>query len=181
MLVHAAGNDAKNVDTEDNFPNPAYINGKGRAGNVITVGASGDPKNGGLTASFSNYGQKEVDVFSPGVKIYSTLPGGNTYGNLQGTSMACPLVAGIAALTLEYFPTLSAKQLKYVIEKSARQPEYKVTKPGSDEMVNLSDVCKSGGIVNAYEALKLAATLKGERKTQKEVLPKPKLIKTKKG
>jgi subtilisin family serine protease len=181
LLVHAAGNDAKNVDNEDNFPSPVYINGKGRANNVITVGASGDTKNGGLTASFSNYGKKEVDVFSPGVRIYATLPGGNTYGNLQGTSMACPLVAGIAALTLEYFPTLSAKQLKYVIEKSAQQPDYKVSKPGSDEMVNLSDISKTGGIVNAYETLKLASTLKGERKIQKEILPKPKMVKPKKG
>ncbi|GAB2820270.1 S8 family peptidase [Ferruginibacter profundus] len=181
LLVHAAGNDAKDVDTEDNFPSPLYINGKGRAGNVITVGASGDPKNGGLTASFSNYGKKEVDVFSPGVKIYATLPGGNTYGNLQGTSMACPLVAGIAALTLEYFPNLSAKQLKYVIENSTQKPDFKVSKPGTDEMVNLSDISKSGGIVNAYAALKLAATLKGERKITKEVLPKPKLVKSKKG
>ncbi len=181
LLVHAAGNDSKNVDTEDNFPSPAYISGKGRASNVITVGASGDPKNGGLTASFSNYGKNEVDVFSPGVKIYSTIPGGNTYGNLNGTSMACPLVAGIAALTLEYFPSLTAKQLKYVIEKSAQMPPYKVTKPGTDEMVNLSDISKTGGIVNAYEALKLAATLKGENKQTKPALPKPKLVKPKKG
>ncbi|MGG9964543.1 S8 family peptidase [Ferruginibacter sp. SUN106] len=181
LLVHAAGNDAKDVDTEDNFPSPVYINGKGRAGNVVTVGASGDPKNGGLTASFSNYGKKEVDVFSPGVKIYATLPGGNTYGNLQGTSMACPLVAGIAALTLEYFPNLSAKQLKYVLENSTQKPDFKVSKPGTEDMVNLSDISKSGGIVNAYAALKLASTLKGERKIQKEVLPKPKLVKTKKG
>jgi subtilisin family serine protease len=180
LLVHAAGNDAKNVDNEDNFPSPVYINGK-RASNVITVGASGDPKNGGLTASFSNYGKKEVDVFSPGVKIYSTLPGGNNYGNLSGTSMACPLVAGIAALALEYFPTLSAKQLKWVIEKSAQQPPYKALKPGSDEMVNLNEISKTGGIVNAYEVLKLAATLKGDTKTKKEVLPKPKMIKNKKG
>jgi subtilisin family serine protease len=181
LLVHAAGNDAKNVDTEDNFPSPVYLNGKGRANNVITVGASGDPKNGGLTASFSNYGKKEVDVFAPGVRIYSTLPGGNTYGNLQGTSMACPLVAGVAALTLQYYPTLSAKQLKYVIEKSATVPDYKVKQPGTDDMVNLADISKTGGLVNAYEALKLAATLKGERKPVKEILPKPKMIKTKKG
>jgi cell wall-associated protease len=181
LLVHAAGNDAKNVDNEDNFPSPVYVNGKGRASNVITVGASGDPKNGGLTASFSNYGKKEVDVFAPGVRIYSTLPGGNTYGNLQGTSMACPLVAGIAALTLEYYPTLSVKQLKYVIEKSATVPDYKVKQPGTDDMVNLSEISKTGGLVNAYEALKLAATLKGERKAVKEVLPKPKMVKNKKG
>jgi subtilisin family serine protease len=95
--------------------------------------------------------------------------------------MACPLVAGIAALTLEYFPTLSAKQLKYVIERSAQKPQYKAIKPGTDETVDLGDICKTGGIVNAYEALKLAATLKGELKTEKEILPKPKLIKNKKG
>ena len=181
LLVHAAGNDAKNVDTADNFPNPVYIDGKGRAGNVITVGASGDPKAGGLTASFSNYGKKEVDVFSPGVKIYSTLPGGNVYGNLQGTSMACPLVAGIAALTLEYFPKLTAKDLKYIIEKSAQLPDFKVKKPGTDDKVNLIEISKTGGIVNAYEAVKLASTYKGHDKPVKEVLPKSKLVKKKKG
>ncbi|HMC98680.1 MAG TPA: S8 family serine peptidase, partial [Ferruginibacter sp.] len=123
LLIHAAGNDSKDVDTADNFPNPVFIDGKGRADNVITVGAStGDASKGGLTAAFSNFGKKEVDVFSPGQQIYSTLPGGDKYGNLSGTSMACPLVAGIAALTLEYFPNLSARQLKYVIEKSAVAP-----------------------------------------------------------
>ena len=95
--------------------------------------------------------------------------------------MACPLVAGIAALTLEYFPNLSAKQLKYVIEKSARVPEIKVRQPGSEDMVNLGDISKTGGIVNAFEALKLASTLKGERIPVKETLPKPKLVKNKKG
>jgi subtilisin family serine protease len=178
LLVHAAGNDAKNIDTADNFPNPIYVSG-GRASNVITVGASAEPTSGSYTASFSNYGKKEVDVFSPGVKIYSTLPGGNNYGNLSGTSMACPLVAGIAALTLEYFPTLSAKQLKYVIEKSAIAVKEKVNKPGTDEKVPLSELSKTGGIVNAYEAVKLAATLTGEN--NKEELPKPRLIKNKRG
>lgn len=180
LLVLAAGNSSKNIDSTDNFPNPVYKDGKGRTNNIITVGASGDPKSGGLAAYFSNYGKKGVDVFSPGLAIYSTLPGSN-YGNQQGTSMACPLVAGIAALTLEYFPTLSAKQLKYVIEKSAQKPEYKVTKPGTDETVDLSDLCRTGGIVNAYEALKLAATLKGEVKNPKEQLPRPKMVKIKKG
>ena len=178
LLVHAAGNDAKNVDTADNFPNPNYVLG-GRASNVITVGASAEPKSGSYTASFSNYGKKEVDVFAPGLKIYSTLPGGNNYGNLSGTSMACPLVAGIAALTLEYFPTLSAKQLKYVIEKSAQSPGVKVKKPGTDDMVDMSTLSKTGGIVNAYEAVKLAATLTGESKN--EPLPKSKVKRSKRG
>ncbi|MBK6634958.1 MAG: S8 family serine peptidase [Chitinophagaceae bacterium] len=177
LLVHAAGNDAKDVDYADNFPNPNYVNG-GRAGNLITVGASAEPKSGSYTASFSNYGKKEVDVFAPGAKIYSTLPGGNNYGNLSGTSMAGPVVAGIAALTLQYYPNLTAKQLKYVIEKSALQPKEKVNKPGTDEKVQLGEISKTGGIVNAYEAVKLASTLTGENK---ETLPKPKMSKSKRG
>ncbi|MFZ1371718.1 MAG: S8 family serine peptidase [Ferruginibacter sp.] len=177
LLVHAAGNDAKDVDYADNFPNPNYVNG-GRAGNLITVGASAEPKSGSYTASFSNYGKKEVDVFAPGAKIYSTLPGGNNYGNLSGTSMAGPVVAGIAALTLQYYPNLTAKQLKYVIEKSAMQPKEKVNKPGTDEKVQLGEISKTGGIVNAYEAVKLASTLTGENK---EILPKPKMKKSKRG
>jgi cell wall-associated protease len=181
LLVKAAGNDAKNIDNGDNYPSTLFLDGKTRASNVITVGASGDPKTGGLTANFSNYGKKEVDVFSPGVRIYATLPGGDTYGNLQGTSMACPLVAGIAALTLEYFPNLTAKQLKSIIEKSAQAPAIKVKKPGTDDLVNLVDISKTGGIVNAYEAVKLASTIKGDKKIQQDVLPKPKMIKNKKG
>ena len=117
LLVHAAGNDAKNIDTTFNFPSSVFKADGKRAGNWITVGASGDPRAGGITASFSNYGKSEVDVFAPGVRIYSTLPGDNSYGNLQGTSMASPVVAGIAAFLLEYYPNLSAQQVKMVIEK----------------------------------------------------------------
>jgi subtilisin family serine protease len=160
LLVHAAGNDAKNVDTTYNFPNPYFIDGKGRANNIITVGASGDMKNGGLTASFSNYGVKEVDVFAPGVNINSTIPGGTTYGNASGTSMACPVVAGIAALLLEYYPKLTAVQLKEAIEKSAVAPKDKVKNPETKELVDMSTLSKTGGIANAYEAVKYAATLK---------------------
>jgi len=176
LLVHAAGNDAKNVDSSDNFPSPIYLDNGQRATNWITVGASGDPKNGGLTASFSNYGKKEVDVFAPGVQIYSTIPGGtNLYGHASGTSMACPVVAGVAAFLLEFYPKLSAVQLKYIIEKSAVAPDMDVSIPGSVTKpvvsgqdnyikVKLSELCKSGGIINAYEAIKLAATIKGDRK-----------------
>ncbi len=163
LLVHAAGNDGKNIDTTYNFPSPVFQADGNRAPNWITVGASGDPKAGGLTASFSNYGQKEVDVFAPGVRIYSTVPGGNQYQNLQGTSMASPVVAGIAALILEYFPNLSPEQVKMVIEKSAQKPLENVRNPDTGDMVSLSDISKTGGLVNAYEAIKLAATLKGER------------------
>jgi cell wall-associated protease len=181
LLVHAAGNDAKDVDSTDNFPCPTYFDGKARAYNWITVGASGDPKNGGVTANFSNYGKKEVDVFAPGVQIYATLPGGNIYGKLSGTSMACPVVAGTAALLLEYFPALSAKQLKYVIEKSAVAPGMEVNVPGTTDKTKLSELSKTGGLLNAYEAVKLASTLKGDRFKTKEILPNAKLNRPKKG
>jgi cell wall-associated protease len=163
LLVHAAGNDAKDVDSSENFPNPVFQDGSGVAKNFITVGASGDPTNGGFTASFSNYGKKSVDVFAPGVNIYSTLPGGNKYGAMSGTSMATPVVAGVAALILEYFPDLSAEQVKYVIEQSAEPITEKVKLPGTTDSVNLADISVTGGEVNAYNAVKLASTLKGER------------------
>ena len=181
LLVHAAGNDSKNIDSADNFPNAVYSNKKGKATNWITVGASGDPKNGGVTAKFSNYGKKEVDVFAPGVQIYSTIPGGNTYGNASGTSMACPVVAGTAAFILGYYPALTAKQLKYVIEKSVRPVTEDVNIPGTEEKISLSELSTTGGLLDAYSAIKLAATIKGERKVTKEVLPKPKMTKLKKG
>jgi cell wall-associated protease len=163
LLVHAAGNDAKNIDSTENFPNPVFLDGSGVAKNFITVGASGDATNGGFTASFSNYGKKSVDVFAPGVNIYSTLPGGNKYGAMSGTSMATPVVAGVAALILEYFPDLSAEQVKYVIDKSTEPVTEKVKLPGTTDSVNLADISVTGGEVNAYNAVKLASTLKGER------------------
>lgn len=164
LLVHAAGNDAKNLDSSFNFPSPTFESDNKRATNWITVGASGDPKSGGLTAGFSNYGKKEVDVFAPGVKIYSTVPGGNTYQNLQGTSMASPVVAGLAAFILEYYPSLSPAQVKMVIEKSSQKPTGQVKNPETGDMVDLSDLSISGGVINAFEAIKLASTIKGERK-----------------
>ncbi|MBC8035274.1 MAG: S8 family peptidase [Chitinophagaceae bacterium] len=178
LLVHAAGNDAKNIDSAENFPNPVMLSDKKRASNWITVGASSDPLSepgyGSLTASFSNYGKTEVDVFSPGTKIYSTLPGGNKYGNLQGTSMASPVVAGLAALIFSYYPNLTPQQVKFAIEKSAVIPPLSVKVPGSAFNSQLTDISKTGGIINAYEAIKLAGSMKGEKP------PKPILKKGKK-
>ncbi len=164
LLVEAAGNDNANLDSVSNFPNPVFKDTKATASNWITVGASSDPlaEPGfkSYTASFSNYGKNEVDVFAPGTKIYSTLPGGDKYGNLAGTSMAAPIVTGIAALILEYYPNLTPQEVKYCIVKSAEAPAEKVKKPGTDdELVNLSDISISGGIVNAYDAIKLASTI----------------------
>lgn len=171
LLVHAAGNDGANNDEVENFPKDTYNDGK-EADNLITVGAMGNGRSGSKVAGFSNYGKKEVDVFAPGVQIYSTLPGGNKYGNASGTSMASPVVAGVAALILSYYPDLSARQLKMIIEKTATPiTNEQVNKPGSpnNEMVNFSDLSVSGGMVNVYEALKLAAKTKGENAKKNRV------------
>lgn len=183
LLVHAAGNDARNIDTTDNFPNAVMKTDGKKASNWITVGASGDPKAGGITANFSNYGKDQVDVFAPGVKIYSTIPGGNTYGNAQGTSMASPVVAGTAAFLLQYFPYLTPQQVKYCIEKSAQVPDSKVKTPGSGDVVSLTDISKTGGLINAYEAAKIASTLEPGAKpivNSKKRTPRP-TLKNKKG
>ena len=167
LLVHAAGNDAKNIDTEDNFPSRNFENDTLKVfTNWINVGASG-ATDSDLAASFSNFGKREVNVFAPGVKIYSSIPGGNTYGEKDGTSMASPVVAGLAALILSYYPDLSAEQVKQIIERSSMKPSaISFTKPGKeDEKTSLEQLSITGGIVNAMEAIKLASTVVGERKS----------------
>jgi subtilisin family serine protease len=175
LLVHAAGNDSKNIDTEDNFPSRNFEYDTLKVfSNWINVGASGATETD-LAASFSNYGKREVNVFAPGVKIYSSIPGGNTYGDKDGTSMASPVVAGLAALILSYYPDLSAEQVKNIIEQSAMKPStISFTKPGTeDEQISLDQLSRTGGIVNAMDALKLASTTKGERKAEEVSTNKP--------
>lgn len=165
LLVHAAGNDGKNIDFEENYPSRNFANDTSKYfSNWITVGASG-MKTEDLAAGFSNYGKREVDVFAPGVEIYSTLPGLNQYGNQDGTSMASPVVSGLAALILSYYPELSAKQVKNILKESAQKfTDTEVNKPGSEnEKVKFSELSSSGGIVNAFNALKIAQSYKGER------------------
>ncbi len=183
LLVHAAGNSSKNLDENDNFPSPYFDNDtSSRATNWITVGASGDPTNGGVTANFSNYGKNGVDVFAPGVQIYSTMPGGDAYGKLNGTSMASPVVAGVAALLFSYFPNLTAVQIKEAIENSVTPLKEQVTIPGTQEKVLMSDISRKGGLVDVYAAVNYAIKLSGEnKKAEKTPLPKSKMKGSKKG
>jgi subtilisin family serine protease len=158
LLVHAAGNDGANIDTAWNFPTPVFEGGEYKAPNWITVGASGAEKSK-LVASFSNYGKEEVDVFAPGVNIYSSIPGGNTYANFSGTSMASPVVAGLAAMILQYYPKFTPEQVKMIIEQSAVPFTASVTNPGTEGDDKLSNLSKTGGVVNAYEAMVMAEQL----------------------
>lgn len=154
LIVHAAGNDSKNLDVENNFPT-RKLQKKGEVLNWIEVGASA-AGNDEFVGSFSNYGKKSVDLFAPGVEIYSTTPD-NTYEDLQGTSMACPATAGVAAILMSYFPELTATDVKQLLMQSTRKFDgLKVTQPGADTQVPFKDLSISGGLVNAYEASKLA-------------------------
>ncbi|WP_129714550.1 S8 family peptidase [Pedobacter sp. SYP-B3415] len=130
------------------------------ASNWIEVGASAYADNEDLKASFSNYGKYSVDVFAPGFMINSTVPG-SKYEEFDGTSMASPVVAGLSALILSYYPKLTPAQVREILMKSVVKVNHKVKyKNERDETVRVpfADICVSGGVVNAYQALKLAAT-----------------------
>ncbi len=155
LLIHAAGNDGANIDEADNFPSKDYLNGK-RASNWIEVGASSWGGQDNFVGDFSNYGQDQVDIFAPGVSMYSTVPE-QQYEDLQGTSMAAPVVTGVAALLMSYFPDLDATEIKEIILKSALRYDQSVNKPGTrSEEVAFAKLSQTGGIVNAYEAVKMA-------------------------
>jgi subtilisin family serine protease len=156
LLVHAAGNDSKNIDIEDNFPTKRYLNGK-LAKNWIEVGALDWGNEGRILADFTNYGKKSIDIFAPGVDIYSAVPD-YKYKDNSGTSMAAPVVAGVAALVLSYYPNLSAVQLREILIKSSRKfPKEMVNKPGAGgTKVPLEEISINSGFINAYDALIMA-------------------------
>jgi subtilisin family serine protease len=169
LFVHAAGNDAKDIDVEPNFPNDSDDKKIEFASNVITVGALNYEYGEKVIADFSNYGKLNVDVYSPGVQIYATTPN-NEYKFEQGTSMASPNVAGVAALIRSYFPNLSAKEVKTILMNSGTSiPENVVVGGNPDDKRAFDSLSKSGKIVNAYNAFKLAEKMsaqKGAKKTK---------------
>jgi cell wall-associated protease len=158
LLVHGSGNDGKDITQDVFYPNPVFLDGT-KATNYLTIGASGDLSNGGYAASFSNYSSKWVDIFAPGVAIYSTAAD-NRYVSADGTSLACPVVTGVAALLKSYFPELTPEQLIQIITSSGVSISDDVTLPGDDKkMVKFSSLSSSGKIINAYQAVKLALTM----------------------
>lgn len=159
LLVHAAGNDHEDIDVEDNFPNDSKDKLTEISDNVLTVGAMTRHFDENLVATFSNYGKKNVDVFAPGLEIYSTFPK-NEYESIQGTSMAAPQVAGVAALIRSYYPNLTASQVKHIIMDSGidfnRQVKLPAGRGSKPAMVDFNKLSVSGKILNAYNAVVLA-------------------------
>lgn len=157
LLIHAAGNDAEDIDVTPNFPCKKFQD-KGEATNFMDIGALSWKPDDKIVAPFSNYGKKTVDLFSPGVDIYSTTPK-NSYKDASGTSMASPVTCGVAAVLKSYYPTLSPEQIKKILIKSSLKTYKgkKVIKPGTkDEEVKFEKLGKNAGVVNLYEAVKMA-------------------------
>lgn len=164
LLVHAAGNDAKDKDVEDSYP-MRYLDNGSEASNWIEVGASSYKKGKKIIASFSNYGRTKVDFFAPGVDINSTVPD-QKYEDASGTSMACPSVAGVAAIIRSYFPELTAAEVRDVLMKTVVTYKGSVLLPGGQVVetkkgakvkkvkVKVSDLCITGGFVNCNNAVK---------------------------
>ncbi len=157
LIVNAAGNDAVDLDAGKGiYPNDQLNNMEEFADNFITVGALNETYGGELVASFSNYGTSNVDVFAPGVRIYSTVPE-NKYEFLQGTSMAAPEVSGVAAMLRSYYPQFSAAQIKQILMQSGVTTNTVVVVGGDPETTKkFSELSKSGKMVNMYNAFKMA-------------------------
>jgi subtilisin family serine protease len=162
LVVHAAGNDGEDNDLWPHYPVADYESG-GRARNVITVGWSRSKFDERLAHPFSDYGAHTVDVFAPGSDIFSAVPG-DKYEYKSGSSMSAPMVTGVAALLLSYFPRLTALQVKEIIMSSSFKPITAVNKPGTKQKVSFRSLSVSGGIVNAHNAV--LAALRLERHQQ---------------
>ena len=143
LMIHAAGNDAKDVDVQPNFPTSRYNFQEEPFMNLLTIGASTRMTGDAMVAEFSNYGAETVDVFAPGLEIYNTVPQ-SAYMNLQGTSMAAPMVAGAAAMLKSYFPSLSMWEIKTILLETA------TVYTGFD----FPSKSVTGGIVNLKAAVK---------------------------
>jgi subtilisin family serine protease len=129
LLVAAAGNNNRNIDSRPSYP-ASYST-------VVAVAAtdSNDKK-----ASYSNYGFK-IEVAAPGSNILSTLPG-NSYGSLSGTSMACPHAAGLAGLIWSYDMSMTNQDVRNRLHQ------------GVDDLgTPLRDQYFGYGRINAYKAL----------------------------
>ncbi len=159
LIVNAAGNDGVDLDITTSYPNDQNGTGAEMSDNFITIGALNYKYGKEMVATFSNYGATSVDLFSPGVKIWSTTPL-DTYEYLQGTSMASPNVAGVAAMIRSYYPKLSAKQVKQVLMDSGLHTSTPVIVGGEESNIQPFDaISKSGNTANLYNALIMASKM----------------------
>ncbi len=171
LFVVSSGNEAADIETKRNFPPKFYTeNGEMKYfSNMIVVGANTwmkkwskekDPDNLAsgydLAAPFSNFSDRVVDLYAPGMEIYSTVPGGK-YERMSGTSMASPEVTGCAAILKGFFPNISASEIKTVLMSSSRKYDgLKVKVRNKESRMLFSSLSKTGGVIDVFNAYKLA-------------------------
>ena len=165
LVVHPSGNDSMNIDEDFYYPNDFdYYTQQDLVSNFINVGSISERKGEKVVSDFSNYGKKQVDIFAPGEDILVARPN-NQYEKDSGTSIAGPMVSGTAALIRLYYPNLTAQEIKTCILESGIPVLHKVIKPGTrDEMVSFSELCKSGKILNTYNAMEMAKQMSKKKK-----------------
>lgn len=164
LIVHGSGNDGIDIDKKTYFPNDFnYCKKEVEINNFINVGSISKRIDSTMVSNFSNYGKENVDIFAPGEDIYVAFSN-NKYGFDSGTSIACPMVSGTAALVWLNYPNLTVQELKKCILDSGIYIDKKVLKPKSKgEMVSLTDLCKTGRILNTKNALLMAKQISNKK------------------
>jgi serine protease len=133
VFAAAAGNETFDIDSSACVEAPGGLN----VNNIVAVAATDSSD---AIAYFSNYGSSKCDLGAPGVSIYSTVLG-SAYESMSGTSMACPHVAGVLALTLAANPGLSTAGLIDQVLANV------------DPISSMDGVTNTGGRLNAYRAV----------------------------
>jgi subtilisin family serine protease len=169
LMVHGAGNDGQNIDRKPNYPTDVYGSAKSDSSAALwlEIGATNWKPNEEFVAKFSNYGAQTVDLFAPGVDIYSTMPN-NKYEYQEGTSMASPVVAGAAALVMAYYPELSPHQVRnLILQTSVKYPTQQVIKPSDQnaevDRIPFSKLSSSDGLINVYEVIQAAEKVSSDK------------------
>lgn len=156
LIIRGATNLGQDSDIHSMHPDKYYSDGS-ECSTMINVGATTLKTDSTLIWNLSNYGKKSVDLMAPGLDLYTLFPGNKSIIT-QGTSISSPIVVGVAALVWSYFPELTALEVKNILMESAEYfGDYEVLLPGtSDKKVLFKELSKTGGIVNAYNAILLA-------------------------
>ena len=161
FCVTPAWEGAQDLAVETYYPN-RWMTGKKELTNLMVVCSS--DKNGNPSMN-SNYGAKEVDLYAPGMEIYSTYTG-DTYQSGTGLGLAAATTVGVAALIKAYYPHLTGTQIRNILLETVTSRKDAEVEKGivvdgkpTQDLFLFGDLCLSGGIINAYQAVVAADKL----------------------
>ncbi|HAM83029.1 MAG TPA: peptidase S8 [Butyricimonas sp.] len=155
FCITPAWEGAQDLAVETYYPN-RWMTGKKELTNLMVVCSS--DKNGNPSMN-SNYGAKEVDLYAPGMEIYSTYTG-DTYQCGTGLGLAAATTVGVAALIKAYYPHLTGTQIRNILLETVTSRKDAEVEKGiivdgkpTQDLFLFGDLCLSGGIINAYQAV----------------------------